>query len=66
MDTWLKAIGEALRWGPMNIWVGFSFLMESFQEGERKVLIYSFVFSALFNLECRRNMTKTMNLHKLG
>ena len=40
MDSWLKAIGECLRWGPMNIWVGFSFLMESHQGGERKIVYW--------------------------
>jgi len=40
MDSWLKAIGEALRWGPMNIWIGFSFLMKSFQEGETKIVYW--------------------------
>ena len=51
MDSWLKAIGESLRWGPMNIWIGFSFLMESHQEGERKIVYWQgFYFNILTQL----------------
>ena len=40
MDSWLKAIGEVLRWGPMNIWIGFSFLMKCQQKDETKIVYW--------------------------
>ena len=40
MDTWLEAIGEVLRWQPMTIWIGFSFLMELTKKDEKSIVYW--------------------------
>ena len=40
MDSWLENIGYALRWQPMNIWIGFSFLMKCQKENETKIIYW--------------------------
>ena len=41
MFEWLQSIGECLRWQPMTVWLGFSFLMRTIS-GDKYDLVYAY------------------------
>ena len=38
---WLQSIGDCLRWQPMTVWLGFSFLMRTVS-GDKYDLVYAY------------------------
>ena len=41
MFEWLQSIGDCLRWQPMTVWLGFSFLMRTVS-GDKYDLVYAY------------------------